>query len=281
MRARPIPSGPSSVPLAVLAVVLAVHGVLKSLFFFPPYIHLVAIPVEVATGGLITTVTLAGLISWVVLGATVGGLGRLRPSDVGLSGPALREAVPVLIGLWLVSQGVQAVVERSGGAPGAGPFEITAGAAIGMRLQAVVGSGLLEETLYRGFLLVQVYAWCRGRFGRERSIVWAVALSSAYFGANHIPSGLRAGLTLAEAGGFALYSGLVGAMFAALYLRTGNLFVAAGAHALINDPIPVFTQSAEPSVTVLAIVCVLMLAWPLLARRFRFTVGYLEGSPAL
>lgn len=281
MRARPVLSDTPAVMLPALALFLAVHTALKGLFFWRPYLHQVALPIEAATAGLVTTVTLAGVISWVALGAVVLGVARLRPAHVGLRTGALREAVPVLVGLWLVSQALHVAIEPRASIVPTDWFAGGLWPALGQRVQSVVGSGLLEETIFRGFLLVQVYALCRGRLGRERALAWAVVLSSAYFGLCHIPAGLRGGLSVLEASGFALYSGLVGAMFAVLYLRTGNLFVAAGAHALINDPVPVVAPTVDPSVVVLIASATLMLAWPALARQFRFTVGFVEGRPAI
>ncbi|MEM7787566.1 MAG: CPBP family intramembrane glutamic endopeptidase [Bacteroidota bacterium] len=282
MRPRPILSATPTVSLAVLALALGTHAALKALFFWRPYLQEVALPIETATGGLVTTVTLAGLISWAVL---VGGVllawGGLRLADLGLTGRSLREALPILVGLWAIAQVAHALVGTASGGTTLAASMPSWSAAIGLRVQAVVGSGLLEETLYRGFLMVQVFALLRVRTGREQALAWAIVASSLYFGLNHIPAGLRAGLPLLEAVGFAGYSALVGGMFAVLYVRTGNLFVAAGAHALINDPVPLFSAPVDPSVVVLTVAAVMMLAWPVLAERYRFTVGTVEGAPAI
>ena len=282
MRPRPILSPTPTVPLVVLALALGVHAALKALFFWRPYLVEVALPIEAATGGLVTTVTLAGLLSWAVLvGVVFVGLGRLRMADLGLTRQALREAMPVLIALWALAQVAHVLLGTASGGATLAASAPTWTAALGLRLQAVVGSGLLEETIYRGFLLVQAFALLRTRMSRDQAVVWAVVASSIYFGINHVPAGLRAGLPLAEALGFAAYSGLVGGMFAVLYIRTGNLFVAAGAHALINDPVPLFAAPVDPSVIVLTAAAALMLAWPVLARRYRFPFGTVEGAPAL
>lgn len=282
MRARPILSTVPTVPVSTLALALAAHAGLKTLFFWRPYQAQIALPVELATGGLITTVTLAGILSWLVLvGAVMLGTGRLRPAHLGLTWTTLREAIPVLGGLWLLAQIVQVLLGTASGGAAFAPSAPGLAAALGQRLQAVVGSGLLEETIYRGFLLVQLYGLLRLRVDRDRAVAWAIVLSSAYFGINHLPAGLRSGLPLPEALVFVGHSALVGALFAVLYLRTGNLFVAAGAHALINDPVPLFAAPVDPSLVVLVAVAALMLAWPTLARRYRFTVGTIEGEPAL
>ena len=285
MTPRTVPSDGSAVAPAVIAGVLGAHAALKALIFWGPYQAHVAVPIERATGGLVTAITLAGLLSWAVLvaGGMIGA-GRLRLADLGLSAERLRDAGPVLVGLWLAVQiGHAAVGTAAGDLAFAADVGLpqTALQAAGLRIQAVVGSGLLEEVLYRSFLLIQVFAWLRPRTTRERALVWAVVASSLYFGINHVPAYLRAGLPPAEVAVFAAQSALVGGLFGMLFLRTGNLFVVAGAHALINDPIPLFATVVDPALIVLVGVAALVLCWPLLSRRVGrvFTVGSLEGVP--
>ena len=284
MTPRTVSPASSAVAPVVLVGVLGAHAALKALFFWGPYQAHVAFPIERMTGGLVTAVTLAGLISWGIL---VGGgmlwAGRLRLDDLGLSVERIRDAWPILLGLWVVVQTGHAALGTAAGelvlAANAAPQTVLQ--AVGLRIQAVVGSGLLEEVLYRGFLLVQLFAWCRVRGDRDTALAWAVVLSSVYFGLNHIPAYLRAGLAPVELGIFVGQAMLVGALFGMLFLRTGNLFLAAGAHALINDPIPLFATVIDPALLVLVAVSGLVLAWPVLSRRVGrvFTVGMVEGSP--
>ena len=282
MRVRPVASSVPVVSAATLALVLGAHAALKALFFWAPYQTHVALPVEAATGGLVTSVTLAGLVSGAVLvGLLMMGVAGLRARDVGLSGAAFWDALPILLWVWILAQAVQAVWGSASGTVALAQPPPDLSAALGQRVQAVFGSGLIEEVFYRGFLLVQVYGLFRRRAGRERALVGAVVATSVYFGLNHVPAGLSMGLPPAELALYAFHCALVGSLFAALFLRTGNLFLAAGAHALVNDPIPFFAPPLDPSLVMLVGVCVLVLAWPALARRFRevFTVGVVEGSP--
>ncbi|MCH7640130.1 MAG: CPBP family intramembrane metalloprotease, partial [Bacteroidetes bacterium] len=149
---------------------------------------------------------------------------------------------------------------------------------------AVFGSGLIEEVLYRGFLLTQVYLIAvRRQVNARAALVLAAGVSSLYFGINHFPAGMRMGLDMQ---GLMMYVGhvsLVGLLFATLYLRTGNLFVAAGAHALINQPTTLFAAPVDPALIVLVGVACLLLIWPTLNRRIGlvFTIGAVEGRPAI
>lgn len=284
MRVRPILSWVPTLPLPVLGLVLGAHVALKGLVFWPPFQTGVALPVEARTGGAVTAVTVAGLLSWTVLvGLLMGGVAALRPRHVGLSAGAFWEALPILLWVWILVQAAHVAMGAASGTVSIVPTSLDLSASVGQRVEAVVGSGLLEEVFYRGFLLVQAYGLLRRRMGRERALALAVVASSVYFGLNHIRAGLRAGLSPAEVAAFAVHCALVGALFAALFLRTGNLFIAAGAHALINDPLPFVDPPVDPSLTMLVGVCVLALAWPALAQRFRevFAVGSVEGSPAV
>jgi len=282
VRARPI--GPSRTPSVWLfAAALGAHLALKGLFFSAPFLDAV-FPVEWATGWAVTAATISGAISWAVLvWLLMGVVGRIRPRDLGLSRGDLVDALPVLLWVWILVQATQVLIGSATGTLSlSGPAE-DASVALGRAVQAVFGSGLVEEVFYRGFLLTQLFALLRLRGSRERALVLAVAATSVYFGLNHVPAGLGMGLTPAEVGGYVFHCALVGALFAGLYLRTGNLYVAVAGHALMNAPVPFVTSPVDPALVTLVWLCLAVLAWPAVARRFSeaFTVGHLEGRPAL
>lgn len=62
-----------------------------------------------------------------------------------------------------------------------------------------------------------------------------------------------------------LAPGLLGVVFALVYLRTGNLFIAVGLHALVNAPTLLFAGSSIPAMVMLAMVALVLLIWPRLA----------------
>jgi membrane protease YdiL (CAAX protease family) len=76
-------------------------------------------------------------------------------------------------------------------------------------------AGASEEILFRGALIPATFPDWRG-----------AALSAALFGVLHNSGGRNAA--------FAAWAGGVGALYGAAYLYTGNIWVAAGAHALAN-----------------------------------------------
>ena len=127
----------------------------------------------------------------------------------------------------------------------------------------------IEEVIYRGFLLPQVFLLLVARKSWDSSKALLVALlsSQAYFALNHLPAAL---LTYREEWlGATLYIIqvlLVGILFAAIYIRTGNLFVAIGLHALINFPSELFVSRLDPFLLVLMACCAILIAWPYLNR---------------
>lgn len=269
----------------MLGLFLVAHAALKGLFFSGWWMVSVAMPVEAATLGVVTPVLLAGLVSWVVLvGLVICALGRVTPAETGLEAARLRDGAAVMAGLWVLTQAACA-------AAGAASGELSAGgptfggplAALGTRLQAVFGSGLIEEVIYRGFLQTQLFLLARRHLSRDGALAVAIAAASLYFGLNHVPAGLRMGLDGPAVAGYALQCALVGALFGALYVRTGNLFVAAAAHALLNDPVALLASPVDPALFVMVAACGLLLAWPWLCRRVGgvFSYGTLEGRIAL
>lgn len=55
---------------------------------------------------------------------------------------------------------------------------------------------------------------------------------------------------------------LPGVFFAAIYVRTRNLWVAGGVHALLNAPTPLVAPVVSPERTLVLSTLLLMLVWP-------------------
>lgn len=257
---------------AALVLFVALHLGLKVVFFSLPYYTQVARPVEVLTGGLISPVVLAGLIEIALLvGGVMLWLGGLRPSDLGIRGQHLLNAALVALLVW---GGVQAVLS---GLAASGRFDAALNPALalgpgrfgGKILEATLGSAFIEEVMYRGFLVPQLYllarSWTASTTARATI---AIGIPQLYFGLNHLPAAFRMQIPPAEIAIYIVHVVLVGLLFTALYLRTGNLFVAVVAHALVNDPAPVFVAGPDPALFALIGVCLLLLAWPTLHQWF-------------
>ncbi|MFC7571937.1 CPBP family intramembrane glutamic endopeptidase [Klenkia terrae] len=101
------------------------------------------------------------------------------------------------------------------------------------RLFAVVGAtaGICEEWLYRGFFLAVVAAVVPGLASG-----WLVVVAAVAFGAAHAYQGL-AGVLL---------TGVLGGVFAALYLQTGSLLLPVLLHAAVDLRFLLVPSSALP-----------------------------------
>jgi membrane protease YdiL (CAAX protease family) len=163
-------------------------------------------------------------------------------ADLGLSRaairPGLRLGLPLAgvvaagIGLGLVLPATRPLLED-------GRLEDVSGAGLAYHalVRVPLGTVVLEEVAFRGALL--------GLFARRSTRAWAVTASSVLFGAWHVLPTLDAleanqlasggaARAVAVAGAVAL-TGLAGALFCALRLRSGSLVAPALVHTATNS----------------------------------------------
>jgi len=242
-----------------------------TVFSVPPNQTPVFGPIMRATGGLVTSQLLVGLLQ---LGVIIGGLvwlvGGLHPVHVGLDRDNLREGIIATGVLWIVIQLVGIVLSGITGPVTFSPLW----EAIGPRgllsnlLAEVFGTAPMEEAVYRGLFLTQGYLLARRLIDdRRASLGLAVVGSQFLFALAHIPARLVAGTQL----GLPLWQDLLitfvlGSIFALVYLRTGNLFVAMGVHVLSNDPTSLFLTQPIARVVVGICVLILLFGWSRLHR---------------
>lgn len=198
-------------------------------------------PVEMNSGGLVNATLMANAISLVLLvGIVLVGIGRLGPEDLGLKESKLKVAIRFVLGVWLLIQLANVAVgtftsyplfsdlwERFG-------LEMVLGNLIGQ----VFGNALLEEIIFRGFLLVQLIKKFRHT---KHPWLYGLLLSQTIFALSHIPNRLFMGYGLDAA--LLMDMGLLiifGCLFALLYLATDNLYLVIGLHALQNAPTLIF-----------------------------------------
>ena len=275
----------------LLALFLVLNTALLFVFRTPTFHQYVSGPVESGTGGLIPHVLLANLIAAAVLiGGLIVGLGGLRWKDVGVplgwrGAWQVLNAVLVTYTLWACAQLVLAL--HGWAVPGTldyNPdwvgFTDEHRSTIADSMTAFFGSALVEEVKYRGFLLAQLFLlanhWVLSGSGRTavRRRLWIAVVGSQFvFGLNHLPAGIDTGFTGWTLCLYIVQVGFVGVVFAILYLRTGNLFIVVGAHALINDPMPLYLSRLDPRFVSLTLVLALLLAWPMLKSVFHHVLA--------
>jgi membrane protease YdiL (CAAX protease family) len=237
-------------------------------------------PLNSATGGLVTgsLVVNLGFIA-VLVGAIILRVGGLRPYDIGLIGRNIAPGAALTLAFWLVAQSVHLIAGLLyHGTIALHPHWALPGAAfvLGLLLSQVFGNALFEEIAYRGFLFPQLYL----RFLSLRAHPWgrfllALVVSQMLFALSHIPNRIYLGMMADEIALDLVMLFGWGLLYTLLYLRTDNLFLVVGVHALGNAPTTLFATAplldgAGSSFLVYALAVGTIFVWPLLrARRVR------------
>jgi membrane protease YdiL (CAAX protease family) len=226
---------------------------------------------QTATGGLVGPTLVRNSITLAVVSLVIFGFGRLRPTDVGWHAGAVGPALLIVVAVWTVMHAALALVV------GLGEGQLAwhkgwhrPGFVAGGLLGQFLGTALLEETLFRGFLLPQFYVKACRVCRPGLAMLIALLGSQGLFALVHIPSQVaKLNLTVPEL--LVEQSGifLLGLLFATLYIVTRNLFVGVGLHALANERALVVQVPDTTSDSVFfGLTVMLLLSWPL-ARRFR------------
>ncbi len=218
-------------------------------------------------GGLINSTLVANLLLLaVVVVGLLFGLGRLRPSDVGLY---RQQIVPALLGgmtIWVGFQLVALVVALiSGSVAMSSLWRGEGNAAIaGQLISELFGNSLVEEIVFRGFFFVQLLLRF-GRFSRKWvGLTLALVVSQAVFALLHIPNRLWVNdMTLPDTLVDITNVFIIGLILALVYWRTRNLLLVVTIHALKNEPTYVIaTSDTVRSLTILLFMVGLILFWP-------------------
>lgn len=186
---------------------------------------------------------------------------------MGLHWDKLKSGALVVFGLWIAMQliGVLPGLLTTGRveiSPIWSPDKLTLIA--GELVAQFLGNAFAEEVIFRGFLLTQVYLLLVGRIsGRRDRIAAAILISQLIFSLSHIPQRIVSGY-----GSMGLLVNLVklwvmGILFAVLYVRTGNIFIAIGVHALVNAPATILAMPSQAVAVLLpvALSVVLIVLW--------------------
>lgn len=199
-----------------------------------------------ATGGIVDGTLVAGVtLQAIVVVGLLFGVARLRPRDVGVDLRRLWPAVGFLIAAWAAIQLLLVLIlPLCGQRIGLGAHWTAAGwrGAVGEWLGQLLGNCPYEEVFFRGFLLPQcgllAMRWMPR--ARPRSLVAAaLVLSQALFAVGHVFFNLH----LPQGQWLLLAQFVFGIVFALVYLRTGNLFLAMALHVLTNNPAPLLEDS--------------------------------------
>lgn len=240
--------------------------------------HELLAAIYTGTAHLVTpTLLQAGFFSIFVLALLLLG-GKLSLPDMGWKWEFLVPGLAATVVLWLVMQLVEVIANFALN----GQFQFSSSwsalavaTAVGVLVGQFFGTAVSEETFFRGFLLPQL----RLKFNRMSGAValgLAIVVSQLAFSLYHLPN-LILGVSGEVGTGFADISiqlaidFAIGVVFAAVYLRTGNLFLVMGIHALQNAGTSVVVTPIDPSQVMLSLAIIVFLATfvPEIMRRLR------------
>jgi membrane protease YdiL (CAAX protease family) len=238
-RSRETPLWISGLALVLIAAWLFALG-----WLFPLFRHL-----QSNSLGLLNVTFLNYLLIFLIMGLLLIGVAHLRPPALGLRLRDLPTGFVLTALLWLLLQLIALILNLvvfgrprldSAWQQPAGATTL-AGALI---LGQLLGNALFEETFWRAFLLPQCYFKLQRLEQRPRlRLTLALLISQGLFALYHIPIELSSGtgwlfLPLPLALIFA-----IGVLLALVYLRTGNLLLAVGLHALNDAPTVLFAST--------------------------------------
>lgn len=250
---------------------LAFWTVAAALWFVSPWFPRQPLAqLQTASGGWASITLLASLLIGGVQVLIVVTAGRQRLVDIGWRRGKLVPAALATLALWTVMQlstvihallAGQALEPRPAWAAGLG-------LALGPLLAQLVGTALMEETVFRGYLWPQMALRFTRRLPPGAALGIGLLVSQVAFALLHIPVRLHDGAAPAELASMVAMLFFTGLVFALVYAATRNLFVAVGAHALGNTPTLLFVpQGPEPTMVLLAGVLLLSLVWWQLRRK--------------
>lgn len=207
-------------------------------------------PVRDLTNGIIQTTFLFSIARFaLVAGGVAMLLGGLRFRDIGLQWRKLPAGALVVFGLWIVMQVIGAILSLiASGTIAISPIWTPDNLApiAGEIIAQFLGNAFAEEVIFRGFLLAQIYVLLKPIIvGHRRLMAASLLISQLIFSLSHIPQRLVHNYSAPELLFSLLILWVFGIILAALYVRTGNLFLVIGVHALVNAPVTVVAWPSQ------------------------------------
>lgn len=227
------------------------------------------------TGHLVRPPLIAGLVLLAMIFVAAGYAG-LRPRHLGWRWSRVGAGLTATAAIFVAMQVVQVVVTVANGdqlqlaASWTGAGWATA---VGVLAGYALGIAPAEETFFRGLLLPQL-GLKFSRMAPAVAVGAALVVSQSMFALYHLPGDVLGGSSgvgmawpdiVVDLG--RLFA--IGMVFAALYLRTGNLLLVIGIHALQDAGTTIVRAPVDPGLVVLSFATVALLATfiPAVARR--------------
>lgn len=243
----------------ILLAYLLVSAALVSLINLVLFPANIFAPLSRATANLLDATLQANLLNIAVFCFFFFVWGKLRPADAGLTWRKLPQAIFLTATLWAGMQAIVLVVNWVNGDIHLDPVWNERGttAVLGGLIGQLMGNAFFEELEYRGLYLAQLYLLIKHRNEKAR-LAGSILGMLVLFILSHIPNRIFHGYSLSDLPlDFALLFAW-GLFFTAVYLLSGNLFLAIGVHALANRP-TMITEASFPPQAALFILTLIVL----------------------
>ena len=253
----------TSWPVVALAAIVDAIVLVVAMHVVLPWMRS-SFPLETLTNGLIQATLVFSLARFVLAAVGVAlWIGGLRAADIGLRWEKLRDGSLMVLGVWIAMQLVGALIGLAAtGSIGISPYWTPDRLLpiAGEVLAQFLGNAFAEEVIFRGFLLTQVTLLLRSVISkRGRRLTVSVLLSQLIFSLSHIPERMASGYTPLQMVLNLAVTWVWGMLFAVLYLRSDNLFVVIGVHALVNAPVTLLAVPSQGLAGLLPLVLSLVL----------------------
>ncbi len=267
---EPIRSARPSTLIRFIVVHFTLTAVVNLVFFAGNTFR----PLASATGGLLTGSLVANLtFIGVLVVLIIMRYGGLRLYDLGVIPRQIPVAILYTLGFWGLAQ----IIHLIAGLLYYGHVVISPDwdnpqFMIGLILTQIVGNALFEEIAYRGFLFPQLFIRFAAMADRPwRRVALAILISQGLFALSHIPNRIYLGMKPNEIALDLLMLLGWGTLYTMIYLKTDNLFVVVGVHALGNTPTTLFASApflsgAGASILIYTLVIIVLFGWPLLRK---------------
>jgi len=240
-----------------IIIVLLIYYILNMLLGNYLFTTEIFNPIIYYTNGIINATFVANLIGLAGSLFIIFIIGKHNLGSIWFNKQKLKIAILLITSIWLISQVFIIAVSyyNTREIIFIQNFNIIAGNIIGQ----IFGNALLEEMIFRGILLIQLYLIIINKNSNRMTIIYSLAVSAIIFALSHIPNRILIytpdNLVL-DAVGLLFGSTLLGVIF----LKTKNLPFVIGFHTLFNlQNIIVTNIPTEP--IIIGLVIIITLNW--------------------
>jgi len=259
-----------------------IAGVVFSVFFWGIVLNLIVYPskwvlpilkpIITGTHQLVNGTFIGYLLLFIVIVyPIIFYIGKVNKKDVGIEWKLLPQALIVVSVFWVAAQTIGLVFTLvSGGSLSFTTYWTSAGltAGLGVYISQFFGCAPWEEIVFRGFLLLQVFLKLKKQnlqFHPLFRLIIALIISQGIFALFHIPNQIYNGASSADMIFTLSKIFLLGIIISLIYLRTKNLFIAMGIHALWNLP-NLFVSDNIGGFIAVILALVLLVGWSLFSK---------------